>query len=103
MQWRGLYKGVCSPPLASDKTDSNLSVNILCANINIVTGAVSWAGSGREGAQTRYNNKHADTDNRVNSSVTENIFSFKKIWKKKSNHLIMHLECGYRNMRALFL
>ena len=43
------------------------------------------------------------TDKRVNSSVTENIFSFKKIWKKKSNHLIMHLECGYRNMRALFL
>ena len=53
----------------------------------------------REGRDT--GSLHADK--RVNSSVTENIFSFKKIWKKKSNHLIMHLECGYRNMRALFL
>ena len=57
------------------------------------------AGTGREGTQAR--SLHADKG--VNSSVTENIFSLKKIWKKKSNHLIMHLECGYRNMRALFL
>ena len=66
--------------------------------------AASWAGSGsrdREGGDT--GSLHAAADKRVNSSVTENIFSFKKIWKKKSNHLIMHLECGYRNMRALFL